>query len=275
MSRFIENGAAADVVNLSVIDGAGNNAAFNLYTTIQDNAVGRKTADLVEINQWLSDTNAVLDGAGVDIRVDEVNESIVFTSELVGYHNKTGVKSMVSVNATATVPTGGAAGNIVAGQSALQKLGFTSSISYGSGDSDCHIHVVDTKPQFQIGADAGQNMQIGIGSMTCAALNISKIDMTSVAGAEKSLEKLNQALDRVSAQRSQLGAYQNRLEYTISNLQNTNVNMSAAESRIRDLDIASEMTNYTRSQILSQAGTSMLTQANALPQNALALLQGI
>ena len=154
-------------------------------------------------------------------------------------------------------------------------MGFNQSIAYGSGDSDCHIHVVDTKPQFQIGADAGENMKIGIGSMTCEALDIDKVDMTSVAGAEKSLEKLNQALDRVSHQRSQLGAYQNRLEYTISNIQSTNTNMTAAESRIRDVDIANEMTTYTRNQILSQAGTSMLAQANALPQNALALLQGI
>ena len=276
MTRFIEGNAAADRVNLSVVDGTPTASVVNLYTTIVDDAAGngRKTPDLVEINNWLSNTNNILVGNSTDIRVDEVNDSIVFTSELVGYHNNRGIKSMVSVDATASTD-GVAAGVVVAGQNALKSLGFTSSIAYGSGDSDCHIHVVDTKPQFQIGADAGQNMQIGIGSMTCDALNISKIDMTSVAGAERSLEKLNQALDRVSAQRSQLGAYQNRLEYTISNLQNTNVNMSAAESRIRDLDIASEMTNYTRSQILAQAGNSMLTQANALPQNALALIQGI
>ncbi|OQB45253.1 MAG: putative flagellin YvzB [bacterium ADurb.Bin157] len=110
--------------------------------------------------------------------------------------------------------------------------------------------------------------------MTSQALGIDKIDLTSVEGAEDALEKLNQALDTVSSQRSKLGAYQNRLEYSISNLQNTATNMTAAESRIRDVDIASEMTEYTRNQILSQAGTSMLAQANSLPQTALSLLQG-
>ncbi|MCK9455914.1 MAG: hypothetical protein M0R31_01305 [Candidatus Riflebacteria bacterium] len=109
--------------------------------------------------------------------------------------------------------------------------------------------------------------------MSAQALGIDRIDLTSVEGAEDALEKLNQALDTVSAQRSKLGAYQNRLEYSINNLQNSSTNLTAAESRIRDLDIADEMTEYTRNQIVSQAATSMLAQANSMPQTALQLLQ--
>ncbi|MGI6446233.1 MAG: flagellin [Candidatus Ozemobacteraceae bacterium] len=153
--------------------------------------------------------------------------------------------------------------SIETGKDTKQSFGISQSIAYGSGDTNFRVHVVDTKPQFQIGADAGENMKIGIGSMTSQALGIDKIDLTSVEGAEDALEKLNKALDTVSSQRSKLGAYQNRLEYSISNLQNTATNMTAAESRIRDVDIASEMTEYTRYQILSQAGTSMLAQANS------------
>ncbi|MDD2624815.1 MAG: flagellin, partial [Candidatus Riflebacteria bacterium] len=164
--------------------------------------------------------------------------------------------------------------SIETGKETKQSFGISQTIAYGSGDTNFRVHVVDTKPQFQIGADAGENMKIGIGSMTSQALGIDKIDLTSVEGAEDALEKLNKALDTVSSQRSKLGAYQNRLEYSISNLQNTATNMTAAESRIRDVDIASEMTEYTRNQILSQAGTSMLAQANSLPQTALSLLQG-
>ena len=108
--------------------------------------------------------------------------------------------------------------------------------------------------------------------MSTKALGLDKIDLTSVAGAEKSLEKLNQALDKVSAERSRLGAFQNRLDYTISNLTSTTTNLTAAESRIRDVDVASEMMEFTRNQIVTQAATSMLAQANALPQNALSLL---
>ncbi|MGI6444941.1 MAG: flagellin [Candidatus Ozemobacteraceae bacterium] len=115
-------------------------------------------------------------------------------------------------------------------------------------------------------------MRIGIADMSTKALGLDKIDLTSVDGAEKSLEKLNQALDKVSSERSKLGAYQNRLEYTISNLQNTNTNLTSAESRIRDVDMASEMIEFTRNQIVTQAATSMLAQANSIPQNALSLL---
>jgi flagellin len=191
--------------------------------------------------------------------------------------------AVVAIDATATaaqiasIKAAAAKGfytSIETGKDTKQSFGISQSIAYGSGDTNFRVHVVDTKPQFQIGADAGENMKIGIGSMTSQALGIDKIDLTSVEGAEDALEKLNQALDTVSSQRSKLGAYQNRLEYSISNLQNTATNMTAAESRIRDVDIASEMTEYTRNQILSQAGTSMLAQANSLPQTALSLIQG-
>jgi flagellin len=169
--------------------------------------------------------------------------------------------------------TGAYISGIKTGKESMQDFGITKSVAYGSGDTNFRVHVVDTKPQFQIGADAGEHMKIAIGDMSAQALGIDRIDLTSVEGAEEALEKLNQALDTVSAQRSKLGAYQNRLEYSINNLQNSSTNLTAAESRIRDLDIAHEMTEYTRNQIVSQAGMSMLAQANSMPQMALQLLQ--
>jgi flagellin len=84
---------------------------------------------------------------------------------------------------------------------------------------------------------------------------------------------VNKALDRVSTQRAKLGAYQNRLEYAINNLRNTHSNLTSAESRIRDADIAMEMIEFTRNQIINQSGTAMLAQANMLPQGVLQLLQ--
>lgn len=162
--------------------------------------------------------------------------------------------------------------DVDSGASLANSLGFKSGTAYGSGDTNFKMHVVNTQAQLQIGADAGDNMKFGIADMSTKALGLDKIDLTSVAGAEKSLEKLNQALDKVSSERSKLGAYQNRLEYTISNLQNTNTNLTSAESRIRDVDMASEMIEFTRNQIVTQAATSMLAQANSIPQNALSLL---
>ena len=124
----------------------------------------------------------------------------------------------------------------------------------------------------QIGANAGQQMEVGISNMSAAALGIDKLDMSSSEGAQTAIEKIDQALGRVSAERSKLGAYSNRLSYTMNNLENTATNLTDAESRIRDVDMASEMISFTSSQIMQQAGTAMLAQANVMSQSVLSLI---
>jgi flagellin len=99
------------------------------------------------------------------------------------------------------------------------------------------------------------------------------ISVITQADANKAITIINNAIETVSAERSKLGAYQNRLEHTIANLGTAAENLTAAESRIRDLDMAQEMMAFTRNQILSQAGTAMLAQANAQPQTVLQLLR--
>ena len=94
------------------------------------------------------------------------------------------------------------------------------------------------------------------------------------ANADKMLGSIDDAIKKVSSQRASLGAVQNRLEHTINNLTATNENLSEANSRIRDVDMAEEMMTFTKSNILSQAATSMLAQANAMPNSVLNLLQG-
>jgi flagellin len=116
-------------------------------------------------------------------------------------------------------------------------------------------------------------MEVAISDMTSLALGVDKIDLTSVSGAQKAIGRLNRAIDKVSAERSKLGSFQNRLEYAINNLRNTHSNLTAAESRIRDVDVAQEMIEFTRNQIVSQSGTAMLAQANLVPQGVLQLLQ--
>ena len=247
--------AEADKLNVKISDGDGDVATAAIsYETLS----GTTAADLKEIESFVASVNSTLANKNVDVRADVVNGSMVFTSTQVGT-NAGGVKSVVKMDMTS-------------GNSVGSEFGLANVTSYGSGDSSFKMHVVDTKAQLQIGADAGDNMRIGIADMSTKALGLDKIDLTSVDGAEKSLEKLNQALDKVSSERSKLGAYQNRLDYTINNLQNTGSNLTSAESRIRDVDMAKEMIEYTRNQIVSQAGISMLAQANAIPQNALSLL---
>ncbi|MEJ6950169.1 flagellin N-terminal helical domain-containing protein [Natronospora cellulosivora (SeqCode)] len=105
-----------------------------------------------------------------------------------------------------------------------------------------------------------------------AQITVGGIDISSQTAADKAVTDINSAIEEVSAQRSELGAYQNRLEHTIENLGTSSENLQAAESRIRDLDMAAEMMDFTKSNILNQAATAMLAQANQAPQSVLQLL---
>lgn len=126
---------------------------------------------------------------------------------------------------------------------------------------------------FQIGANQTQTMKVTIEDMRTDALAIKDIDVSTKAGAQEAITKVNDAIEKVSAQRSNLGAFQNRLEHTINNLNTSSENLTAAESRIRDVDMAKEMMNQTKNSILSQAAQAMLAQANQQPQGVLQLLR--
>jgi len=135
------------------------------------------------------------------------------------------------------------------------------------------VHLADNTTAFQIGANEKEDMGIHIGSMGARAIGVNNIQVTDRESAARSITIIDNAIDRVSKQRASLGAYQNRLEHTINNLTVAGTNLQAAESRIRDLDMAKEMMNFTKLSILLQAGNSMLAQANQLPQNVLQLLR--
>jgi flagellin len=130
--------------------------------------------------------------------------------------------------------------------------------------------------KLQVGALNGQKIAVTITTMNAKAIGITagtnnKVDTFSNAG--KAMSVFQAAISRVSTMRSALGALQNRLEHTVSNLDNISENTSSAESRIRDTDMADEMVNYSKNNILAQAGQSMLAQANQSNQGVLSLLQ--
>ncbi|PKM75450.1 MAG: hypothetical protein CVU92_01235 [Firmicutes bacterium HGW-Firmicutes-17] len=124
-----------------------------------------------------------------------------------------------------------------------------------------------------IGANEGQTMGVSISDMRSEALGVSALDLTTQTGAEAAITTIDTAISTVSSERAKLGAYQNRLEHTINNLGTSSENTSSAESRIRDVDMAKEMMEFTKNNILSQAAQSMLAQANQQPQGVLQLLQ--
>lgn len=141
----------------------------------------------------------------------------------------------------------------------------------GSGSADSTDG--NFKVSLQIGANENQIMEVNIGDMRATALGIKDVSLATGEEARKAITTINDAINQVSSQRSQLGAYQNRLEHTIRNVDNTAENLTAAKSRIEDADMAIEMSEFVKLNILQQAGTAMLSQANKLPQTMLQLLQ--
>jgi flagellin len=140
-----------------------------------------------------------------------------------------------------------------------------------------NILTKQNEKQFQIGTTSAETLKLTGSNMTTSSLGnseikISAVDVTSVSSANKAIETIKFAVNQVSAYRAQLGAKQNRLEHTINNLKVNNENTTSAESRIRDTDMAKEISAYTKNNILNQAAQSMLAQANQQPQGVLSLL---
>ena len=143
-----------------------------------------------------------------------------------------------------------------------QKITFSAS----AGNGGLTLQIGDT-------ADKFNQMTVSVGDMHAKALGISDVDISTQAGAKAAVDKIKSAINSVSSTRGDLGAIQNRLEHTINNLSVSAENMTAAESRIRDVDMANEMMAYTKNNILVQSSQAMLAQANQLPQGVLQLLQ--
>jgi flagellin len=164
------------------------------------------------------------------------------------------------------------------------KASGTSSFTIAGGDlttMSATASVANSTPgAFQIGANSGETLSVGLGKIDSKTLGLAHLDLTKTAvnnggktGAAEAIEALDIAIQSVSDTRAKLGAHQNRFEHTINNLNVAVENLSASESRIRDTDMAQEMVQFTRNQILTQAGTSMLSQANQGAQGVLSLLR--
>ncbi|HOE08956.1 MAG TPA: flagellin [Treponemataceae bacterium] len=140
-------------------------------------------------------------------------------------------------------------------------------------------NVVTASMWFHIGANMDQRVNVFIGTMTAGALGLRELGSEQIMSlaapddANRSIGTLDEALKKINKQRADLGAYQNRLDYTVAGIDIAAENLQAAESRIRDTDMAAQMVEFTKNQVLTQAGTAMLAQANAQSQSVLSLLQ--
>jgi len=136
------------------------------------------------------------------------------------------------------------------------------------------LHLVDNSTIFQVGANEGEDVAVDIGNMSADALGVTRVIVTDRNSAARAITIIDNAINKVSTQRTKIGAFQNALEHSVKNLTMTATNLTDAESRIRDADMSLEMLNFTRLQILMQSGTAMLAQANQLPQSVLGLIRG-
>ena len=152
----------------------------------------------------------------------------------------------------------------------IDRIGATSNFNgtklFAGTTTSIDLHVGET-------AEANNTISVALDKMDSTAINVKDVDITEASTAKDAIQTINTAIDTISSMRSDFGALQNRLEHTINNLGVQNENITAAESRIRDVDMAKEMMAYTKNSILVQASQAMLAQANQVPQGVLQLLQ--
>jgi flagellin len=205
----------------------------------------------------------------VDIELSDFEGNVTYSGTDSGWYLNTDVKVDIENFGTITLT----AGTLISSGSAT---GYdASNLIISAAFNGKEVDFVNNESTLKIGANAGEdeNMTVLIGNMDSATLGIDDVNIATQSGAEAAITTIDSAIKDVSTQRSKLGATQNRLEHTINNLSVSSENLTAAESRIRDVDMAREMMSFTKQQILMQTSNSMLAQANQIPQNVLSLLR--
>ena len=276
--------AAAGQINLTAKDAGASYKITSTTITAADGtnttANATKNTEGADTYQTVKDTIGAYDGTGdINDKIFTVNGqkfAYVTDASVLGDDNKD-VNYVVVADGTAvdnTADTDSAAMaaliNAKTGIAAEGKADGSVDLKASTGSSSSNGGIT-----LQIGANEGQTMTFSIGDMSAAALGVDgkNVDLSTQDGAKKATTTIDDAIKTVSKARGQMGAVQNRLEHTINNLDTASENLQTAESRIRDTDMAEEMVNYSKNNILAQAGQSMLAQPNQSNQGVLTLLQ--
>ena len=287
----------------SEIDRISSSTHYNQIDLL-NGAAGAKAMDNAELDKLVSGMTTANEFDNVDASLAGQKGTLVFNEEnqsmslvvgdktYVGAHNGTaweffdvsdykgsdftsaalnaaGLTAVAEFDAGATIDNSGVISGFVLGDGALSTLG-----------GDIRVGNQDSQVTFQIGANGGLDQRVGLNVGNMSTGNLGNADGTVATAniftrenANNAIEVLDAAINQVSGQRASLGAMQNRLEHTMNNLGVTKENLTAAESTIRDVDMAKEMMEFTKNNILVQASQSMLAQANQLPQGVLSLLR--
>lgn len=237
----------------------GDNTTTAANVTFSVSATGTSAG----LSEAVKAFNDVSSQTGITAKLNTAADGIILTNEAgadidITNNSATATMTLAAQNAVTTLSSGTL--TFSAGQAAAAAGG--TAVSRGTVE-------FSSEKGYSL---AGTSAYIAAGASSLKAVNT--IDVSTVDGATKALKIVDSALAAVNNQRASFGALQSRFENTISNLATTSENLSASRSRIQDADFAAETANLTRAQILQQAGTAMLAQAKALPQNVLSLLQG-
>lgn len=257
----------ATVTNASVASGATGHGSYSgavptLTTTNLEEGSYTLTFDKSKNIATITD----VEGRTVS-SIDTTKDTVISDIQLSGSLTADG-------SATFTVTTQKSEAVVVTNMAGDTVTGVNVDLAYNAATTSGSISVDDSNAlRFHIGANTGQGTSLTINDMGAKALGVDALDLTTQSNADFAITTIDEALSSVSAERAKLGAVQNRLEHTINNLGTSSENLSSAESRIRDVDMAKEMMEFTKNNILSQAAQSMLAQANQQPQGVLQLLQ--
>ena len=283
-TKKLLNGDRVGAVNqkegTNKIEGTFSNSLVKVNTTSSELKFSNESDVIrIELNQD-ADSEGKVGAAGSGYTVKSLHgasANVTITSEGIKV-----AKAQLSLVSDGKIYTSAAAETdaiIAISNAANMKAGDVITITLGECNSTKSAPTGKDALKLQIGANAAQEIKLGINSMRTQDLDIADkttgkgLDVSSQTGASMAIEAYDMAIQKVSTERSKLGATQNRLEHTIANLDTSSENLQSAESSLRDTDMAEEMTKYSKNNILMQAGQSMLAQANQSTQGALSLLQ--
>lgn len=259
-------------VNTNTALGAGTIATTDLtaLTDSNGNSLGIAAGDTIEVS-YVENGNTIKTPISVIVGTTMGDIETAVGGSSASYNGASGVALT-----SGTAGFNGAINGLtitVKDANGVVRAGATNALSSFSETTSAADVRADGQATFHIGANTGQNIQLSIENMSSAALGVKDLKVGTQGQANVAVKVLDGALAKVSSERSKLGSVQNRLEHTINNLNVGAENLQAAESRIRDVDMAKEMMNFTKNNILNQAAQAMLSQANQQPQAVLQLLR--
>ncbi|WP_340018632.1 flagellin [Paenibacillus sp. FSL H3-0457] len=278
----------------NLLDGSMGSAVNTAVANINENASvkGAAGATLTAATVVLTDLtdkngNSLGITAGDKVTISYVKDGTTVTNEITvsaasAISDLDNADSALTISAGKIVVTAGTAGSTgavngltisVKDASGNIRTSATNTLSSFTEKTAAANVRTDGTATFQIGANTGQSMNLSINDMGTSALGVKGLQISTQAQADVAIKVIDVATQKVSTERSKLGAVQNRLEHTINNLGTASENLTAAESRIRDVDMAKEMMEQTKNNILAQASQAMLAQANQQPQGVLQLLR--